>query len=121
MKEIVAVTSTEVRETKQQGPAAKKIPKKRPCRMASQGCTGIHHLGECENFKQRPAGWKVEQLNKWQLCLFCFKHKPSNGCFAKAEEDYAGCGVYGCREHHHRDLHFTLTAANIFSVHAQPA
>jgi len=56
-----------------------------------------------------------------RLCLFCFKHKASQKCYAKDDQGYEGCGVHGCREHHPRDLHFTLTAARLFSVHAQPA
>ena len=68
-----------------------------------------------------PAVWKVAKLRNWRLCLFCYGHDAEHGCLARAEQGYKGCGVHGCKEHHHKNLHFALMAARLFSVHAQPA
>jgi len=95
------------------------VPK--PCRMAGQGCTGSHRLRDCEDFQRKPAAWKLARLREWRLCLFCYGHDVKQECFAKNNRGYRGCSAYGCKEHHNRDLHFTLTAARLFSVHAQPA
>jgi len=64
---------------------------------------------------------KLAVAQEKRLCLFCFKHLDSQKCFAKTDAQYKGCGVNGCKEHHHADLHFLMITARLFSVHAQPA
>ena len=64
LEDIKATLLTKLQERRRRDQAMRTAPGPRPCRMASQGCKGSHHLGVCENFKQKPAAWKVDQLNK---------------------------------------------------------
>ena len=57
-------------------------------------------------------------LQEKQLCIFCYKHHKSQECFAKAEASYKGCGLSRCKDHHNAELHYVVTTARLFSVHA---
>ena len=86
----------------------------KPCRMAGQGCTESHMLLRCKMFGGLSSEQKMAKLQGWQLCLFCFKHRVDQECFLKKEDDYKGCGVNGCKGHHHEDLHYVIETARLF-------
>jgi len=50
LEEVRAMLLAQIQERMRQEPAIRAAPRRKPCRMASQGCTESHALGACENF-----------------------------------------------------------------------
>ena len=86
----------------------------RPCKMASQGCKERHPPEFCEVFKNLSSEAKLAKLQEWNRCLYCFKHWEEQECFARKDNNYKGCGINGCKGHHHEDLHYVIETARMF-------
>jgi len=120
MEEIVVMMSTKARVGERDS-AERTATRLKPCRMADKGCASNHLLDKCEVFGRLSAESRLAKLQEWRLCLYCFRHRAKEECYSRSGEEYQGCGVKECRDHHHRSLHYALIVARVLTGHGQPA
>ncbi|KAL9956534.1 hypothetical protein ACROYT_G038021 [Oculina patagonica] len=64
-------------------------------------CKGSHGMWNCENFKKMSVDIRWNVTKEQKLCFRCL----SNGHRGEACSRCRGCGLNGCRSHHHQMLH----------------